>query len=182
MDFLKDLFGGQAMTYDQLSAAAKEKGFEVVNAAGGAYVPKADADNLRGQITTLTGQLGEANKKLTGYDPEWKTKSETQARELQEQRFDFALEKGLAKSGARSAAAVRGLLDRSKLQLADDGEIIGLDKQLANLRKAEDTAFLFDQPKPTRTGLSHEGGNEGTASKKDAANAALRNFFNGGNC
>ena len=36
MEFLKDLFGGGAMTYEQLSAAAKEKGLQVVNAAGGA--------------------------------------------------------------------------------------------------------------------------------------------------
>ena len=38
MDFLKELFGDQALTFDQLSQAAKDKGFEVVNAVGGAYV------------------------------------------------------------------------------------------------------------------------------------------------
>ena len=45
MEFLKELFPeGQALTYDQLAQAAKGKGFEVVNAAGGAYVPKSQYD------------------------------------------------------------------------------------------------------------------------------------------
>lgn len=175
MEFLKDVFGGQALTFEQLQTAAKDKGFEIVNAAGGAYVSKADADNLRGQVSTLTSQLGEANKKLEGYDPEWKSKAETEAAKLRNQQFDFALEKTLSKSGARSGAAVRGLLNRDKLQLADDGEILGLDKQLDALRKAEDTAFLFE--KPASTGMSHEGGREVTVDKKEAANAALRECF-----
>ena len=177
MEFLKDLFGGQALTFDQLQTAAQGKGFEVVNAAGGAYVSKADADNLRSQVSTLTGQLGEANKKLEGYDPEGKTKADDAARTLRDQQFDFALEKALSKSGARSGAAVRGLLNREKLQLADDGEILGLDKQLDALKKAEDTAFLFEEQKKVSTGMSHEGGTEGSKDKKEAANEAFRSIF-----
>jgi len=55
MDFLKELFNGQPLSYEQLEAAAKAKGLQVVNAAGGAYVPKTDVDHLNGQITMLTG-------------------------------------------------------------------------------------------------------------------------------
>ena len=44
MEFLKELFNGGALTYDQLAAAVKGKGYEVVNAAQGAYVPKSDID------------------------------------------------------------------------------------------------------------------------------------------
>ena len=62
MDFLKELFNGGSMTYEQLSAAVKSKGLSVVDATGGAYVPKADVDGLNSQISTLTGQLGDANK------------------------------------------------------------------------------------------------------------------------
>ena len=68
MEFLKDLFPeGKALTYEELSKAARDKGFEVVNAAGGAYVPKVSVD-------TLTSQLNEANNKLKGYDPDWEKK------------------------------------------------------------------------------------------------------------
>lgn len=176
MEFLKDLFNGQALTYDQLAEAAKNKGFQVVNAAGGAYSPKADVDNLNTRIGTLTTQLGEANKKLEGYDPEWKAKAETAQKQLDAQAFDFALDKALSGAKARNATAVKTLLDREKLSLAG-GEIIGLDKQLAELRKGEDTAFLFAQDTPKKTGLSHQGGSEGTPDKKEAANAALRALF-----
>lgn len=44
MEFLKELFNGGALTYDQLASAVKGKGYSVVNAAGGAYVPKPDID------------------------------------------------------------------------------------------------------------------------------------------
>ena len=40
MEFLKELFNGGSLTYDQLSAAAKSKGYSVVDIAGGVYAPK----------------------------------------------------------------------------------------------------------------------------------------------
>lgn len=176
MEFLKDLFNGQALTYAQLAEAAKNKGFQVVNAAGGAYSSKADVDNLNTRISTLTTQLGEANKKLEGYDPEWKTKAEAAQKQLDAQAFEFALDKALGGAKARNTTAVKALLDREKLSLAG-GEIIGLDKQLTDLRKGEDTAFLFEQEKSVRTGISHQGGSEGAPDKKEEANAALRALF-----
>lgn len=83
MEFLKELFNGGALTYDQLASAVKGKGYSVVNAAGGAYVPKSDIDGLNGQITTLQTQLGEANKKLEGYDPNWKQQAEADRKKLE---------------------------------------------------------------------------------------------------
>lgn len=183
MEFLKELFNGGAMTYDQLSAAVKSKGFSVVNAAGGAFVPKADLDELNGQITTLTGQLNDANKKLEGYDPNWKTQAEAAQKQLEKMQFDFALEKGITAAKPRNAKAVMALIDREKLKFAG-GEVIGLDKQLEDLKKNEDTAFLFvsDQETPKlKTGITHQNNGTGTPDKKDAANDALRSIFKGGN-
>ena len=70
------------------------------------------------------------------------------------------------------------MLDRSKLSFSS-GEVIGLDKQLADLRKNEDTAFLFPEEKKKQTGMSHEGNQEvgNTQDKKERANAALRAAF-----
>lgn len=176
MEFLKELFSGGPLTYDQMVQAAKEKGIQAVNAAGGAYVPKADLEHAQGQVASLTAQLGEASKKLEGYDPTWRDKAETARRELEAKQFDFALERALAAAKPKNAKALLPFLDREKLKLAD-GEIIGLDKQLEALKKGEDTAFLFEAEPPRRTGMSHQYGNEGTPDKKDAANAALRSFF-----
>ena len=176
MEFLKSLYSdGESMTYEQLSAKAQAQGINAVNAAD--HVAKGDADNLRNQINTLNGQLAEANKKLAGYDPEWKTKAEAQRKEFDKQRFDFALSKALSTSGARSAKAVSGLLNMDKLTLADDGEIIGLEKQLNDLKAGEDTAFLFGEEKQQSTGMSHQGGTENKLSDKEKANAALRSCF-----
>ncbi len=181
MDFLRELFNGGALTYDQLSEAVKGKGYSVVNATGGAYVPKSDVDGLNSQITTLTGQLGDANKKLEGYDPNWKQQAEAASKKLEAMQFEFALEKGIAAAGPRNAKAVAALIDREKLKFAG-GELIGLDKQLKELKENEETSFLFQQqPAPVKTGMSHQNNREGTPDKKDAANDALRSIFRGGN-
>lgn len=170
MEFLKELFGDQALTYDQLDQAAKGKGLQVVNAAGGAYVPKAQAD-------TLAAQLGEANKKLEGYDPTWREKAETAQKQLEAQQFDFALEKAVAAARPRNTRAVMALLDREKLTFAG-GEVIGLDKQVEALKKTADTAFLFEEERPVKTGLSHQNAHEvGGDDKKEAANSAIRGVF-----
>ncbi len=176
MEFLKELFGSGPLTYDQLAQAAKDKGIQVVDVSGGAYVPKADMDNVQGQVAALTAQLGEANKKLEGYDPTWKDKAETARKELEAQQFDFALERALAAAKPRNVKALLPFLNRDKLTMAG-GEIIGLDKQLEALKKGEDTAFLFETEQPRRTGMSHQYSGEGSPDTKDMANAALRSLF-----
>lgn len=171
MEFLRELFGDQALTYEQLHQAVQSRGFDVVNAQGGAYVPKS-------QVDTLQGSLSAANKKLEGYDPEWKEKAAAEQQKLEQQKMDFAIESAVARAKPYNVRAVMGMLDRSKLSFAG-GEVIGLDKQLADLRKNKDTAFLFPEEKKKQTGMSHEGGHEvgETDDKKERANAALRAAF-----
>lgn len=130
-------------------------------------------------ITTLQGQLTEANKKLEGYDPEWKAKADAAEQKLTAQQFEFALERGVDAAKPRNAKAVMALLDRDKLTFAG-GEIVGLDKQLTALKASEDTAFLFqsEQKPSAKTGMSHQGGGDvGGGDKNAEANAALRAAF-----
>lgn len=132
-------------------------------------------------ISTLNGQLSEANGKLEGYDPEWKAKAETARQALEAQQYEFAVEKAVTAAKPRNAKAVMALLDRDKLKFAG-GEVIGLDGQLKALREGEDTAFLFrqdEQPQsPKRTGMSHQGGRDvGGGDKRQEANDALRAAF-----
>lgn len=176
MEFLRDLFNGGPLTWEQMAEAAKDRGIQAVDASGGAYVPKADLENVRGQLAMLTAQLGDANKKLEGYDPGWRDKAEAARKELESQQFDFALERALAAARPRNTRALLPFLDREKLSLVGD-EIIGLDKQLEALKKGADTAFLFEAEQPRRTGLSHQYGGEGSPDTKDMANAALRSLF-----
>lgn len=173
MEFLKDLFGGQALSYEQLAAAAKDKGLAVVDASGGAYAPRSELENLSAQVDMLTRQLGEANEKLEGFDPEWKTKAEAARKELDARAFDFALEKALGQAKAKNITAVKALLDREKLSFSGN-EVIGLEPQIRALQGQEDAAFLFEQDTPVKTGMSHQGGGESRPDRKDQANAALR--------
>ena len=55
---------------------------------------------------TLQSQLAEANKKLEGYDPEWKAKADAAEQKLAAQQFDFALERAVAEAKPRNARAV----------------------------------------------------------------------------
>ena len=91
MEFLRELFGDQALTYEQLHQAVQSRGFDVVNAQGGAYVPKS-------QVDTLQGSLLAANKKLEGYDPEWKEKAAAEQQKLEQQKMDFAIESAVARA------------------------------------------------------------------------------------
>ena len=130
-------------------------------------------------IQSLQSQLGEANKKLEGYDPDWKAKADAAEEKLKAQQFDFALEREVAAAKPRNAKAVMALLDREKLTFAG-GEVVGLEKQIAALKAGEDTAFLFqsEQKPPHKTGMSHQGGSDvGGEDKKSEANEALRAVF-----
>lgn len=133
---------------------------------------------LETTISTLQSQLQEANGKLAGYDPEWKAKAQAAEQKLQAQQFDFALERAVAAAKPRNTKAVLALLDREKLTYAG-GEVVGLEKQLNTLKEAEDTAFLFQtETKPTKTGMSHQGGGDvGGNDKKAETNAAIRAAF-----
>ena len=72
MEFLKSLFEKGALTWEQFQQAAKDAGYEVVNAAGGAYVPKADLDTKAQELTTANNTIKDlraAAKAWDGKDP-----------------------------------------------------------------------------------------------------------------
>ena len=84
-------------------------------------------------------------RNLTGLTEEWKTKYEqAQAdaeKKLEQVQFDHALDSALSGAKARNAKAVRPFLNMEGLKL-NNGEIIGLDKQLETLKA--DNAWLFE--------------------------------------
>ena len=164
-DFLKNLDLGEG-------AKLPDSAVEAIMAEYGK-----SKQQFESQVSTLKDQLTEANGKLEGYDPSWKQKAEDAQKQLERQQFDFALERAVSAAKPRNAKAVMALLDRGKLTFAA-GEIVGLDKQLTALREGEDTAFLFADDKPRKTGLSHQGGRDvGGDDKKAEANNALRSVF-----
>lgn len=118
---------------------------------------------LNTELEGVKGQLSQANEQIAGFKEldiegvkqkaaEWEQKynqaAENSAREIEQLKFDFALDRELTKAQARNPKAVKALLDRDALKY-DKGKIIGLEEQLETLKKGEDSAFLFGSAAPT---------------------------------
>ncbi|MBS5138886.1 MAG: phage scaffolding protein [Clostridium sp.] len=118
---------------------------------------------LNTELEGIKGRLSQANEQIAGFKEldiegvkqkaaEWEQKynqaAENSAREIEQLKFDFALDRELTKAQARNPKAVKALLDRDALKY-DKGKIIGLEEQLETLKKNEDSAFLFGSAAPT---------------------------------
>lgn len=124
----------------------------------------ADIERQKQQITTLTTerdaartQLGEANKKLEGYDPEWRTKAEkaesdakAQVEELQK---DFAAQTAAAGIKFSSESAKRAFLSdlKAKKLILQDGKLLGFEDYLKSYRESDPDAFAPEKATPTVT-------------------------------
>lgn len=123
-------------------------------------VAKASAEELKGFIPKqrfdeVSKQLKEAKQAADGVgdaesikaqleklQAESKAKDEAHAAEIQKMKLDGAVDAALTASGARSAKAVRALLELNGAELGDDGTVKGLGEQLEKLQK--DCAYLFE--------------------------------------
>ena len=83
MEFLKSLFEKGALTWEQFQQAAKDAKFEVVNAAGGAYVPKADLDTKAQELTTANNTIKDLRAAAKAWDGKDPKKLEDDLRNLQ---------------------------------------------------------------------------------------------------
>ena len=141
--FLKPLFGAdgsKAVTYDQFTEALDaQKEIKIGNLADGSYVAKGKFDAVVTERDTLKSGKEEADEKLAGYDPEWKTKAEAAQAEA-DAKVNAILLKNAALGALKSAGCKDPdlafmALDASKLKL--DGEnVIGLNDQIGASKKA----------------------------------------------
>lgn len=147
-----------------------------------------DLNDLKQQITTLTterdaarSQLGEANKKLEGYDPDWKTKADqaeqkakAQVAELQQ---DFAAQTAAAGVKFFSESAKKAFLAdlKDKKLTLQEGKLLGFDDYLANYKKSDPGAFAPEGGLPRMAAAAS--GQPATPTAHEQANAALRAAF-----
>lgn len=141
---------------------------------------------LQNTVSTLTterdglkNQLGEANGKLAGYDPDWKTKADTAQQTAQKQldalKFDYALNDALKAAKVRDTVSVKAHLKTDAMKL--DGEsILGLKEQLETLKTEKGFLFESDE-KPPIFSKPTPGPQTGTLTDNEKANAALREAF-----
>lgn len=184
MDFLKELFGDKALTYDDFSKAVEAKKIKLADLSGGAYVSKEKLDAKIEELKTVQSSLAEkdaALKKWDGVDLEkLKAENEAKTQELNKQLADLkkqnAVETTLLAENIQDLKAIKAYIDFETVKVGEDGTVTGLKEQVEKLRT--DKAFLFKvqpngqenagpQTKVT-TGVPHDnqpGGN--TTSFKD---------------
>lgn len=68
--------------------------------------------------------------------------------EMNQLKFDFAVEKALFRAKAKNIKAVKALLDLTDVKLDKEGNAKGLQEQIDKLVSADDTKFLFGTDLP----------------------------------
>lgn len=148
-----------------------------------------EMNGLKASVATLTAErdtartsLADANKKLEGYDPEWKTKAD-QARQQSEQQVAEMKAWYAATSAASSLKftsdsakkAFLADLNAKKLPLQDDGTLLGFDDYVASYKKTDPGAFAPEGGLPRVSGSAT--GTPAGPTTNEQANAAIRAAF-----
>lgn len=124
----------------------------------------ADIEKQKRSIETLTAErddfksrLEEANGKLEGYDPEWKTKAEQAQTEadakINKIRRGYLLKEaagGVKFSSESAKKAFLSDLEAAELPVQED-KVLGFEDFLSKYKESDPSAFLPDKPAPTIT-------------------------------
>lgn len=124
----------------------------------------AEMNDLKQQVATLTTerdtartQLGDVNKKLEGYDPDWKTKAaeaENQAKvQVAELQSDFAAQSAVSGVKFSSESAKKAFLSdlKAKKLPLQEGKLLGFDDYLKSYKESDPGAFAPEKAAPTVT-------------------------------
>ena len=165
-NFSKPCLEKGALTWEQFQQAAKDAKFEVVNAAGGAYVPKADLDTKAQELTTANNTIKDLRATAKAWDGKDPKKLEDDLKDLQTRydtdtaniRRDAAIDLALTRAHARDPQLTRAALSMDDIKIGADGKITGLDAQVESLKK--DKAWLFEEDGAGQSGKQGDkGGN-----------------------
>ena len=169
MEFLKNLFQGKAMTFEELvqaindhngNEANKENQIKIGNLGGGEYVGKGKYDALNDLLTGKQTELDTANNliaelkkgtkgneelqgKITGYETQV---AQLQA-QLQEVKIKSAVKVALLAEKAKNVGYLTYLIEESmkadgkKLELDENENIKGWDNILSGLKTKEPDMF-----------------------------------------
>ena len=156
MDKLKELFGTEALTWEQLEEKLKDnKDVKLANLSAGSYVDKSKYDNKVVELNTANETikgLKDTVAKFDGVDVEklkkdasdWENKYNT---DIAAVKLDSAVSMALVEAKAKNPKLVKAALDMSVIKL--DGEkVLGLSEQLDKIKESDSYLFDVEQPKP----------------------------------
>lgn len=148
-----------------------------------------EMNGLKASVATLTAErdtartsLADANKKLEGYDPEWKAKAaqaQQQAdKQVAELKAGYAADSAASGLKFTSDSAKKAFLTDLKaknLPLQDDGTLLGFDDYVASYKKTDPGAFAPEGGLPRVSGSAT--GTPAGPTTNEQANAAIRAAF-----
>ena len=121
-----------------------------------------ERDSYKLKAESLETQVNDANTEIQKFKDmdidgikkaadDWKETAEKAKADADKQifqmKFDYALSAALTGAKAKNAKAVKALLDMDGLKF-NDGKIVGLDEQLAQIKADNDYLFESDEPAP----------------------------------
>ncbi|WP_367569049.1 phage scaffolding protein [Lacrimispora sp.] len=182
----KEEFVALGISEEQAAKAAEASKKELE-----AYVPKADydtANQAKGQLEKdikdrdkqledlkkNSGDNAELKKTIEILQAENKATKEKNEADMKELKLFTAIKVALAGT-VHDVDIVTGLVDKTKLILADDGKVSGLDEQIKSIKESK--AFLFKESDPGRGGA---GSGSGTGGYKPRAGSTNENGFGKG--
>jgi len=123
-----------------------------------------ERDSYKLKAESLETQVNDANTEIQKFKDmdidgikkaadDWKETAEKAKadadKQISQMKFDYALSAALTGAKAKNTKAVKALLDMDGLKFNDnDGKIVGLDEQLAQIRADNDYLFESDEPAP----------------------------------
>ena len=123
-----------------------------------------ERDSYKLKAESLETQVNDANTEIQKFKDmdidgikkaadDWKETAEKAKadadKQISQMKFDYALSAALTGAKAKNTKAVKALLDMDGLKFNDnDGKIVGLDEQLAQIKTDSDYLFESDEPAP----------------------------------
>ena len=121
-----------------------------------------ERDSYKLRAESLETQVNDANTEIQKFKDmdidgikkaadDWKETAEKAKadadKQISQMKFDYVLSAALTGAKAKNAKAVKALLDMDGLKF-NDGKIVGLDEQLAQIKADNDYLFESDEPAP----------------------------------
>ena len=177
MDFLKAIFGEEALTFEQLAEKLKDnKEIKLANLAGGQYVDKKKFEEKVSELTAAQETINGLKDTVSKFDgvniEELKTKAasleEKYNKDITSLKLDSALTVALLEAKVKNPKLAKAALDTSIIKL--DGEnLIGLSEQLTALKESD--GYLFEEDNNTTGGASVSTGGNHNSNNSNSVNS-----------
>lgn len=146
---LKDL----GLNEDQIKAVMDLNGEDINNAKSGNDAIVEENNALKAQIAERDKDLknlrknAKDNEELSNSYKELETKYKNDTADLtnklNQTRLTSAVDRALTANKVRNTKTMKGLIDMDKVKLDDQGNLTGLDDQIAAIKKTD--GYLFDE-------------------------------------